>query len=494
MDFELDYYAILGIDKDADEREIKQAYRLLARLHHPDVSSEEESTERFREIQKAYEILLDPMQRKAYDRWRKQSGLEHDLPFVLRVTPSQRTLLSMGEPQVLYILAELMASDELADHRLPLNLCLVVDRSTSMKGARLHQVKGAAHYIVDQMGADDVLSIVTFSDRAHLVLPGRRGIDKTEARTAISRIRSGGGTEIFQGLNLGLQQVERWHSPQMINHLIMLTDGQTYGDEENCLEAARYAGEREIPITTMGIGSDWNDELLDEMSSLSHAPNSAIYIDSTSKIEQVFHDQIHGLGSTFAHNMRLALHQSKEVSLREIYRVSPSINRLFMMDEHLTLGSLESQHPQAIIMEMLVGSHEPGTHQLLRIDVEGLVPAVGSQPTRARKALEVSFVTDLPKVPPVPPDIVSAMGKLTIFKMQEKAMNEIELGQIESAVNRLKTMATRLLDIGEAELARAALLEAGRLAQTGSLSAEGRKKIRYGTRGLRIVPKEVRYD
>jgi Ca-activated chloride channel family protein len=292
MDFELDYYAILGIDKDADERDIKQAYRLLARRHHPDVSSDERSAERFREVQEAYEFLLDPTQRKAYDRWRKQQGLEHALPFILRVTPSQKTLLSMGEPQVLYVLVELMASDEVENRRLPLNLCLVVDRSTSMKGARLHQVKEAARYIVDQMEADDVLSLVTFSDRAQLVLPGRRGVDKAEARTAISRIRSGGGTEIFQGLNLGLQQVERWNSPEMISHLMMLTDGQTYGDEEDCLEAARYAGEHEIPVTTMGIGSDWNDTLLDKVSSLSHAPNSAIYIDSTSKIAKVFHDQI----------------------------------------------------------------------------------------------------------------------------------------------------------------------------------------------------------
>jgi len=83
------------------------------------------------------------------------------------------------------------------------------------------------------------------------------------------------------------------------------------------------------------------------------------------------------------------------------------------------------------------------------------------------------------------------MGKLTIYKMQARAMAEVETGQIDTAVNRLKTMATRLLNIGETELARAALLEAGHLAQTGSLSGEGRKKLRYGTRGLTIVPKEV---
>jgi hypothetical protein len=108
--------------------------------------------------------------------------------------------------------------------------------------------------------------------------------------------------------------------------------------------------------------------------------------------------------------------------------------------------------------------------------------------------VSLPFETDLDVRTPIPPDIVSAMGKLTIYKMQEKAMADIEMGQIEPAVKRLKNLATRLLDIGEAELARAALLEAGRLSRTGTLSAKGNKQIRYGTRGLTILPKEVRHD
>jgi Ca-activated chloride channel family protein len=494
MEFERDYYAILGIPSGADEQIIKRAYRQLARRYHPDVSTEEQAPEHFREIQEAYELLLDPIQREAYDHWRKQQGLDRPLPLILRVTPSHSVLPCLGEPQVLYVLVELLAADTARGQRLPINLCLVLDRSTSMKGTRLHQVKEAARHIVDQMEPDDVLSIIAFSDRAQVVLAGRRRIDQATARAAISSIRSGGGTEIFQGLKLGLEQVERWHTPDSISHLILLTDGQTYGDEDDCRGVARLAGERQIPITTMGIGSDWNDKLLDEIASLSRAPGSSMYIDSTEKIAQAFHDQISGLGSTFAHHLSLSIHQSEGVSLKEMFQVSPHINQLFSVDDKVALGSLEAQHPQAVIMELLVGSHTPGTHRLIHADVEGIVPALSGQPVRIRQAVEVSFVTDLDRRAPLPPDIVSAMGKLTIFRMQERVMREIEVGQIESAVNRLKTMATRLLDIGEADLARAALLEAGRLAQTGTLSAEGRKKLRYGTRELRILPKEVRYD
>jgi hypothetical protein len=86
------------------------------------------------------------------------------------------------------------------------------------------------------------------------------------------------------------------------------------------------------------------------------------------------------------------------------------------------------------------------------------------------------------------------LGKLAIFRMQEKALIELERGETDLATQRLETMATRLINIGEIELARAALLEASRIVKTGQLSPEGRKKIKYGTRSLSILPREVRHD
>jgi Ca-activated chloride channel family protein len=492
--FEHDYYAILGIPSHADERAIKRAYRQLARRYHPDTSTAEEATERFREIQIAYQCLIDPVQREAYDYWRKQEGLDRPLPLALRVTPSQQTLTCLGEPQLLYVLIEISASDDAETERLPFNLCLVLDQSTSMKGARLQQVKTAARYIVDQMGADDVLSIVLFSDRAEVALPGRRGIDKASARTAINGMRAGGATELLQGLLLGLKEVERWHSEAVQSHLILLTDGQTYGDEDRCREAARLAGDRNIPLTLMGVGSDWNDKLLDEMARMSHGPSASIYIDSNSKIAKVFHDQIQSMGNLFARNLQLSIHLSEGVFCKEVFELSPQIDKLFLVDGRVLLGSLEKRQPKAVMVELLVEGHTPGLHRLVQVDVEGIIPSRGLQPLRAREAVEVPFVTEIQPHKPSPSDIVSAVNKLTIYKMQDRVMDEIEQGQIEPAVGRLKTLATRLLDIGETELARAALLEAGRLAQTGALSAEGRKKIRFGTRGLQFLPKEVRYD
>ena len=80
MDFK-DYYSTLGVAKTATEKEIKQAYRKLARKHHPDVNPGDKSAEaRFKEINEAYEVLGDPEKRKKYDElganWRmyEQAG------------------------------------------------------------------------------------------------------------------------------------------------------------------------------------------------------------------------------------------------------------------------------------------------------------------------------------------------------------------------------------------------------------------------------------
>src|SRR5580704_1600611 len=81
MEF-IDYYKILGIDKNATEEDIKKAYRKLARKHHPDLNpNDKEANKRFQQINEANEVLSDPEKRKKYDQygkdWQHADQFEH---------------------------------------------------------------------------------------------------------------------------------------------------------------------------------------------------------------------------------------------------------------------------------------------------------------------------------------------------------------------------------------------------------------------------------
>ena len=73
MDYR-DYYKILGVERDVAQDEIKRAYRKLARKYHPDVSKEADAEERFKEVNRAYQVLSNPYEKARYDLRLKYGG------------------------------------------------------------------------------------------------------------------------------------------------------------------------------------------------------------------------------------------------------------------------------------------------------------------------------------------------------------------------------------------------------------------------------------
>jgi Ca-activated chloride channel family protein len=100
---------------------------------------------------------------------------------------------------------------------------------------------------------------------------------------------------------------------------------------------------------------------------------------------------------------------------------------------------------------------------------------------------DMSFeVMDNPPVEETPPNILEALGKLSLYRLQERAQEALERGDVREATQRLEFLSTRLFELGEPELAQQARREAQRVAMTNQLSEKGRKDLKYQTRSLML--------
>lgn len=415
---------------------------------------------------------------------------KHSSPLSMQPMVSHATIHATDNEQACYVMLEISPSKDLPTSRLPLNLCLVLDKSTSMQGIRLQQVKEATRQIIDYLQPEDTLSLVVFSDKAEVLFPGQKNVDKALAKSVASTIQPSGGTEMLQGLLAGLNEIQSNRTDMSVNHIILLTDGRTYGDDDECIKQAEWAGLNQISLSTMGIGADWNEDLLEKMADVSGGTST--YIDSPRRIVESFKTTVRELSTIVAREVSLALDLSPNVALHEAFQIAPHIRRLEINTNNtIALGPLGTNNRKIIVIELRVTYATPGKLKLLQLHVSGDVPTQSAGVSTEWQDVSVNVTDEADGETVIPPVIITALGKLAIYKMQEKAMEDMEAGNVIAATQRLETMATRLLNLGETELARAALLEAGRLARTGSLSSEGRKKIRYGTRNLSILPKEL---
>jgi hypothetical protein len=146
------------------------------------------------------------------------------------------------------------------------NFTFVLDHSASMKGAKLTAVKEAVKLIICRLKTIDIVSVVIFDDNAFVVIPAQTAADPVYLSSLVDRIKDGHAKRVMSlGMNAGLNEVRQSMTSAMVNRMILVTDGPTYGDADLCRRIAEDAGAAGIGIYPMGIGADWDEDLLDSI-------------------------------------------------------------------------------------------------------------------------------------------------------------------------------------------------------------------------------------
>jgi Ca-activated chloride channel family protein len=298
----------------------------------------------------------------------------------------------------------------------------------------------------------------------------------------IKMLETGGGTEILQGLKAAIEEVQRYNSPNYVNHVILLTDGRTYGDEQQCYEVAKNAASEGIGISGMGLGSSWNDVFLDHLANLSGG--SSMFIQQPDDIGRLLNEKFTYLSKAFAQSVDLYAKPAPGVSVDYAFRIQPE-SGVLSFGEVTRFGPVLYDEPLRVLLELSIESDRTNSESLdlltgyLELTVASILTPIPNFPVK----VNVTVNDDMEPAPP-PPGIVQALSKLTLYRMQEKARVAVEAGNFEKATQHLQQLATHLLSQGEKSLARTILLEAQHIEQQKAFSESGEKQIKYGTRSL----------
>ncbi len=484
-----DHYQILGILRDATQEDIKRAYFDAAQRLHPDKNVAPGETEIFLGVQQAYEVLSNPKRKSLYDATLPPE-IETNTAVKYEFLFSRPSLVKLSEPQLVYGLLE-VGSREGADKipAPPLNGCLVLDRSTSMQGDKMDMVKAAAIQLIRSLRPQDVFSVVSFSDKAEVIIPAAINWETKKQEARIQFMQPGGATEIFQGLEAGLQEVRRSLNPSRVNHIILLTDGHTYGDEQACLQLADDAARQNIGITGLGVGDEWNDIFLDALAS--RTGGSSAYISKPKDIQRILIDKFNALISTFADDVVLELKEQEHIKINYAFRLQPEGGTV-ELENPMHLGPVSREVPLHVLFEFVIDPAALEQEKVLLLD-GALKISVAAMPAPVPpiRLRIVKEVHSKPSSDPPPTRILSALSKLTLYRMQERARVAADGGEYSSAARHLQNLATHLLSQGQNSLAKTALIEADNLERMHAFSASGNKDIKYNTRALLLsAPKE----
>jgi Ca-activated chloride channel homolog len=353
-----------------------------------------------------------------------------------------------GGSQVAYALIEAKPTEIMAQVRMPLNFALVIDHSGSMRGAKLKNVREAVKMVIDRLEPTDYISVVIFDDTSQVIIPSMPANDKPGMKAAIDRILDAGGTTMSLGMIQGLNELRRWNIPNAINRMILLTDGVTYGDTDRCRQLARDAAAAGISINPLGIGSDWDETLLDDVGQLSGG-TPAEFIRSPQDAMTLFQQQVQSAVAVAVRNATITLRLPAGVSPRKAVKVLPlirDIDQSSLSDRQVvvTLGDLEKDVAQSVLIELMIDPRPAGLFRIAQAELSYDVPIAGLVGERIREDIKVTFTNDAQQAAQVNALVMNFAEKANANRLVTRVLDEYK--RTGKATTRLAPNVTRVLD------------------------------------------------
>lgn len=309
-----------------------------------------------------------------------------------------------GESAASYALIKLIPAGGGAGMAPALNLALVLDVSGSMYEedgtgiSRLKRIQDAARAGIAKLKPTDTLTIVAFAHNAQVVLPPTPISDLAKIEDVIQKVDmfdvDPGGTAMDQGIQLGLTEIDRLAAPGKLSQLMVLTDGETSG-EQTCRQYAKQCAEKKVKLNVVGVGTEWNQSLIKDLAKTSNGDWGYIDVNDASAADKVFKAEFEALAAAGFLNVEMHLRAMKDIKIKRVRMVVPEIKKLNTdepEDRHLVaqLGTLERDKPSRYILDLTLPKRPDGKFNIATLEVT-FDPGTGKRETTGPVPLEVTY-------------------------------------------------------------------------------------------------------
>lgn len=184
-------------------------------------------------------------------------------------------------------------------------------------------------------------------------------------------------------------------------------------------------------------------------------------------------------------NANLTLRFVQGVLPRAVWQVYPLITNLGYRpisdrDVSVPLGELETGNGRTLLVEVLIEPRPAGEYRIAQAEVSYDIPLLSLSGEKSRTDIMLTVTTDAGLAAQVNATVMNIVEKVSAFKLQTRALQDLAAGDVAGATQKLQSAVTRLLNQGEVDLAQTMQREIQHLQQTGKLSSEGQKTIKFG--------------
>jgi Ca-activated chloride channel homolog len=357
-------------------------------------------------------------------------------------------VVTLEHPQKLYLMARFTSGPAPQDaSRRPLNLSLIIDRSGSMAGDKIDYTRQAAQFLVQNLSISDMLSIILYNDKVETLLMPEKVQRKDVISQKIAGIKAGGTTNLSGGWLEGCTLVAKNLNDDCVNRTILMSDGlanRGVTDSQQLIKLAQQKYEDGISTTTMGLGTDFNEDLLMDMA---NAGGGAYYfIESPESAPVIFHEELQGLLNVVGQNLTISIEPISDVT------AVAQLNSYPMTTEgkvtSFRLGDVFGEEVKALMLELAIPAlTDIGERQIaiLRFEYDKLT-LEGTEHNVREFPVMVNVKTDDGQAVLVDPEVQKSVLLLKSAQARKQAIQMADKGNFDLASQKLRGAAKEIED------------------------------------------------